>query len=69
MVRRHLDGIVNAVMLGATNAAEESTNARIQGIKAMRCGYRNPERFRNAILFHLGGLDLFPRPVSVHTTS
>jgi transposase len=58
MVRKHLDGILNAVVLRATNAATESMNARIQRIKAMACGYRNRERFRNAILFHLGGLDL-----------
>ena len=69
MVRRHLDGIVNAVVLGATNAPAESMNARIQRIKAMACRYRNRERFRNAILFHLGGLELYPRPVSAHTIS
>jgi transposase len=69
MVRKHLDGILNAVVLRATNAAAESMNARIQRIKAMACGYRNRERFRNAILFHLGGLDLYPRPASAHTIS
>jgi transposase len=69
MVRRHIDGIVNTVVLGATNAAAESMNSRIQRIKAMACGYRNRERFRNAILFHLGWLDLYPRPVSTHTIS
>jgi transposase len=69
MVRKHLDGILNAVVLRATNAATESMNARIQRIKAMACGYRNRERFRNAILFHLGGLDLYSRPVSAHTIS
>jgi len=35
----------------------------------MACGYRNRERFRNAILFHLGGLDLYPRPASALTSS
>ncbi len=69
MVRKHLEGILNAVVLKATNAAAESMNARIQRIKAMACGYRNRERFRNAILFHLGGLDLYPRPASAHTNS
>ena len=28
---------------------------------------RNRDRFRNAILFHLGGLDLYPRIASTHT--
>jgi len=69
MVRTHLEGILNAVVLKATNAAVESMNAKIQRIKAMACGYRNRERFRNAILFHLGGLDLYPRPASAHTNS
>lgn len=69
MVRNHLEGILNAVVLKATNAAAESMNARIQRIKAMACGYRNRERFRNAIHFHLGGLDLYPRPASAHTNS
>ena len=69
MVRTHLEGILNAVVLRTTNAAAESMNARIQRIKRMACGYRNRERFRNAILFHLGGLDLYPRAVSAHTNS
>ncbi len=69
MVRKHLDDILIAIVLRATNAAAESMNPRIQRIKAMACGYRNRERVRNAILFHLGGLDLYPRPVLAHTTS
>jgi transposase len=32
MVRNHLEGIVNAVVLKATNAAAESMNARIRRI-------------------------------------
>jgi transposase len=60
MVRSHLEGIINAIVLKATNAASESINARIQHVKRMACGFRNRERFRNAIYFHLGGLDLSP---------
>lgn len=44
-------------------------NAGIQRIKAMACGYRNRERFGNAIPFHLGELDRYPRPASTHTNS
>ena len=40
-----------------TNARPEATNAKIRWIKRLGCGYRNRERFRNAICFHLGGLD------------
>lgn len=67
-IRDHLWGIVNAVTNGVTNATSESINSRIQRVKKMACGYRNRERFRNAILFHLGGLDLYPASIT-HTDS
>ena len=60
-IRDRLWGIVNAVVLGVTNAGSESQNAKIQWIKKQACGFRNRERFRNAIYFHLGGLDLYPK--------
>ena len=60
-IRRHLYGIINAIVLKANNGIAESINAKIQKVKAMACGFRNRERFRNAIYFHLGGLDLYPR--------
>ena len=66
MVKQHLYGVVNAVVTRATNAKAESVNARIQRIKRMACGFRSRERFRNAIYFHLGGLDLHP---TTHTIS
>ena len=70
MIREHLPGIVNGMALRATNAGAESVNARIQKIKSNACGFRNRDRFRNAILFHLGGLDLYPANASAtHTTS
>jgi transposase len=59
-VKEHLWGIINAVVLKKTNAAAESVNSRIQRIKHRACGFRNRVRFRWAILFHLGGLDLYP---------
>ena len=51
------------------SANTEATNAKIQWIKRLGCGYRNRERFRNAIYFHLGGLDLYPDAVATHTNS
>ena len=60
MVREHLEGIINAIVLKATNARAESVNAKIQRVKRMACGFRNRDRFRNSIYFHLGGLDLYP---------
>ncbi len=60
MVKRHLEGILTAVVLGITNARAEGLNAKIQWIKATAHGFRNRDRFRNAIYFHCGGLDLYP---------
>lgn len=68
-LRNHLWGIVNAIVLGATNAHLEAVNAKIQALKKRACGYRNRARFRDAILFHCGGLELYPRLVSAHTKS
>src|SRR5690606_14043163 len=59
-IRRHLWGIINAIVLRATNAGSESLNAKIQRIKRRACGFRSRERFHTAIMFHLGGLDLYP---------
>jgi transposase len=64
MIKRYLPGILNAVVSGVTNARSEAINARIQTIKRTACGFRSPERFRAAILFHLGGLDLYPAGVT-----
>ena len=60
-IRRHLDGIFNAVVLKKTNAIAESVNSKIQRLKYRACGYRNRESFRTAIMFYCGKLDLYPR--------
>jgi transposase len=68
-LRTHLWGIINAIVLGATNAHLEAVNAKIQALKKRACGFRNRVRFRHAILFHAGGLDLHPRLVHAHSKS
>lgn len=60
-IKRRLWGIVNAIVLNLHNGHAESMNARIQRLKQRACGFRSRERFRNAIFFHFGGLDLYPR--------
>jgi transposase len=70
MVKAHLEGLVNAIVHGVTNARAEGINARIQWIKYTARGFRNRERFRNAIYFHLAGLDMTPetlKPITFHT--
>jgi transposase len=63
MIKTHLWGIVNAVVTRMTNARAEGLNSVVQWMKYTARGYRNRERFRNAIYFHLGGLDLYPAGV------
>ena len=46
-------------MIDRSNGVAEWTNARIQ---RMACGYRNRERFRDAIHFQIAGPDFHPRP-------
>jgi transposase len=55
---------------GGRSARAEAINSWIQWVKRMACGYRNRKNFRNAIYFHLGGLDLYREALkSVHTKS
>lgn len=62
-ISNYLWGIINAILRNVTNATSEAINGRIQWIKKMACGFRSRSRFREAILFHLGGLDLMPKCV------
>jgi hypothetical protein len=49
----------------ASNGPAESMNARIQRVKKQPGGFRNRERFRNAIYLHCGGLDLYPETLKL----
>ena len=60
-LRDHLAGVIRAQQLRLTNARLEGLNSIIQGLKRTARGFRNRDRFRNAIYFHLGGLDLYPK--------
>jgi len=62
-IKEHLWGILNAVVLKVSNGPAEGLNSRIKMIKVRSRGFRNKERFANAIYFHLGGLDLYPEGV------
>lgn len=59
-LKRHWDGIEAAIKHGLSNAATEGLNSKIETIKRSACGFRNKEKFREAILFHCGKLDLLP---------
>src|SRR5574344_861880 len=58
--QKHFYGIMHAIMPGIHNGMAESINSKIQKVKKMACGFRNVGRFQNAIMFHFGGLDLYP---------
>jgi transposase len=60
IIRRHLENILNYLVHRITNAVTEGLNAKIQWIKYSSRGFRNRERFKLAIYFHCGGLDLTP---------
>ncbi len=60
MIKQFWYGVINAATSDITNAMSESVNSHIQRIKKRACGFRSRPRFREAILFHLGRLDLHP---------
>lgn len=61
LIARHLENILTYLTHRITNAVTEGLNAKIQWIKYSSRGFRDRERFKLAILFHCGGLDLEPR--------
>ena len=60
-LKRHLTGLLAYTKHRITNAAAEGTNGKIQLLKANARGYRNFTQYRISILFHCGGLDLYPK--------
>ena len=59
-LKNHLYGIMNFFKHRISNGPAEGINSRIGTLWKSACGFRNKERFRTVILFHLGGLDLYP---------
>ena len=60
IIKEHLWGILNAIVLKVSNGPAEGLNSRIKMIKIRSRGFRSKARFANAIYFHLGGLNLYP---------
>ena len=65
MFKRHLAQILNYFDHQISNGPIEGLNSRIQGLIKKAYGYRNKERLKNDIYFHLGGLDLYPETESL----
>jgi transposase len=58
--KEHLANILTFFDHRITNGPIEGLNNKIQALVKKAFGYRNKERFKTDILFHLGGLDLYP---------
>lgn len=59
MFKRHIKGIVRAWITKANNGKAERMNGSIQEIKNIGRGYATAKRFRTAILFFYGKLDMY----------
>lgn len=64
-LQRHWDQIENYFRHRITNAGLEAINTKIQGVKRRSRGFRSRERFKMAIYFHCGGLDLYPAGAAI----
>jgi transposase len=60
MILTRIDNIVTYCSKPITNANAEALNAKVQHVKRTARGFRNIERFKTAIYFHCGKLDLYP---------
>ncbi len=59
-LKNHLQGLLGYVIHQITNAVTEGLNSKIQNIKACARGFRRFDKYRVAILFYCGKLDLIP---------
>lgn len=59
-LKHFLYGVLSYCKHRITNAMTEGINSKIETLWKSACGFRNKERFRTVILFHLGGLELYP---------
>jgi len=57
-VERNLLGILNAMKYGVSNGRAEAINNNIKALARQSRGYRNKERYKTAIMFHFGKLDM-----------
>ncbi len=58
LFREHAVRIVTYLKHRFNNSIAEWVNRQIQDLIQKSCGYKNRERFKIDMLFHLGGLDL-----------
>lgn len=66
LVAAHSQGILNYFRHRITSATCEGLNNAIATLSKRAYGYRNLTNLRTALLFHLGGLDLYPALPATH---
>jgi transposase len=66
LIARHLPNVLTYFKHRITNAVAEGLNSKIATVQKRACGFRNPEHFKIAVMFHCGGLALFPAELT-HT--
>ena len=59
-MKRHFERIITYFRHRVTNATAEGINNKIQSVTKKAYGFRNRQRFINAIYFHCAGLQLCP---------
>lgn len=59
-LKKHERRLLNYFTHRITNSMSESLNGQIERLKRVANGFRNKTNFRIAILFHHGGLELYP---------
>ncbi|SQC11867.1 transposase [Klebsiella pneumoniae] len=57
-LRKRLYGILNAMKYRVSNGNAESLNSKIRLLRIKSRGYRNKERFKVAVMFHYGRLNM-----------
>lgn len=57
-IYKRLYGILNAIKHKVSNGNAESLNSKIRLLRIKARGYRNQERFKTAVMFHYGNLDM-----------
>ncbi len=60
MLKAHLPQVLNFFIFKVTNAYSEGMNSFIQALIKRANGYRNRQRLKRDLFFHLGGLNLYP---------
>jgi len=60
MLKKHIEGLLGYIIHPVTNAVTEGLNSKIQNIKSSARGFRSFQRYRTAILFYCGKLDMLP---------